>query len=356
MWASVQTLRGYPKPCSFCSVWRTDGQEPRSSPVESVVREVVALRRMGFRFIALADDNFYPVTLNDLAVAARRSDPASLLRLQAVREERFALMDRLAQLPGDLIFFTQITMEAAEDPAFLAAMKRARIAGALVGVESVTPEGLTSIYKDFNLAVDALVERLRAFRAHGIHVLGSFIFGLSTDRPDTFEATLQLATRADLTFAQFVTLTPFPGTVDFARWEASVEGRAPEVGGIPITRHWLIPDHDRPKLYAPHPTMTSDEIRRRTQGVWDRFYSIGEIWRRSRCVRSVRARLAFVLVSKLYRQMYANAGISTDSARVNRAARWARLMARPCRRLFAARPMPHLSVPDAPSCAPLADR
>src|SRR6185437_14893233 len=51
------------------------------------------------------------------------------------------------------------------------------------------------------------------------------------------------------------------------------------------------------------------------------------------------ARFAFVLISKLYRQMYANTGIATDSARVSRANRWARLIAKPCRRLFVARPL-----------------
>src|SRR5690606_5538172 len=113
---------------------------------------------------------------------------------------------------------TQITMEAAEDPEFLEAMRRAHIRGALVGVEAVTPEGLKDIYKGFNLAGDALVERLRAFRQHGIHILGSFIFGLPSDRASTFEATLSLAERADLAFAQFVLLQPFPGTVDFEKW------------------------------------------------------------------------------------------------------------------------------------------
>ena len=74
MWASVQTVRGCPKHCSFCSVWRTDGQKPRQRGADAVIEEIVELRRLGFRFIALADDNFYPVTLTDIKMAARRAD------------------------------------------------------------------------------------------------------------------------------------------------------------------------------------------------------------------------------------------------------------------------------------------
>ena len=349
MWGSVQTVRGCPKHCSFCSVWRTDGQKPRQRGVDSVVAEIFELRRRGFRFVALADDNFYPVTLADLAMAERQGNAARLAQLQALRAERFELMEKLAQLPSDMVFFTQITMEAAEDEAFLDAMRRANIKGALVGVEAVTPEGLKDVYKNFNDVGDALVERLRTFRDHGVHVLGSFIFGLPSDRPATFEATAEIAERAGLTFAQFVMLTPYPGTVDFASWEKTVGSDAARVAGVPITRHWLIPQAQRPKVYAPHPVMTPDEIRARTQAVWDRFYSFRRIWARSRCTPSLRARLAFVLISKLYRQMYANTGIATDSARVSRANRWARLIARPCRRFFVARPLPALASagPDA---------
>ena len=101
MMASVQTVRGCPKHCSFCSVWRTDGQQPRQRTADVVVQEIVELRRMGFRFIALADDNFYPVTLEDLAVAARRQDPQRLRELEAIRAERFELMTQLARLPAD---------------------------------------------------------------------------------------------------------------------------------------------------------------------------------------------------------------------------------------------------------------
>jgi radical SAM superfamily enzyme YgiQ (UPF0313 family) len=305
----------------------------------------VDLRRRGFRFIALADDNFYPVSLADLAQAARRRDPARLRALEELRAERFALMDHLSRLPEDMVFFTQITMEAAEDPEFLAAMHRARIRGALVGIESVTPEGLKDIYKGFNLAGEELVARLRAFQAHGVHVLGSFIFGLPSDRPETFETTASLAERAGLAFAQFVMLTPFPGTVDFERWEREAVHDGTDVDGIPLVRHWLIHPERRPKVYTPHPLMSPEEIRRRTQAVWDRFYGMRRIWARARIVRSMRGRLAFVLISKLYRQMYANTGIATDSARTGRSVRMARWLARPCQRLFAARPMPELEIP-----------
>jgi radical SAM superfamily enzyme YgiQ (UPF0313 family) len=338
MWGSVQTVRGCPKHCSFCSVWRTDGQKPRQRAVDRVIAEIIDLRRQGFRFVALADDNFYPVAMADLAMAERQGNVARLNDLRALRAERFELMARLAELPRDMVFFTQITMEAAEDEAFLDAMRRANIKGALVGVEAVTPEGLKDVYKSFNHAGEALVQRLRTFRRHGVHVLGSFIFGLPSDRPSTFDATADVADRAELAFAQFVMLTPYPGTVDFEAWEKKVGTAADRVGGIPVTRHWLIPQAQRPKVYAAHPVMSPDEIRRRTQAVWDRFYSLPRIWARSRCTPTLRARLAFVLISKLYRQMYANTGIATDSARVSRANRWARLIARPCRRLFVARP------------------
>jgi radical SAM superfamily enzyme YgiQ (UPF0313 family) len=346
MWASVQTVRGCPKHCSFCSVWRTDGQAPRQRATNAIVREIVELRRLGYRFIALADDNFYPVTLEDVELARKQNKQDRLQELLALRRERFELMDALAQLPNDMIMFTQITMEAAEDPEFLAAMKKARIKGALVGVESVTAEGLKAVFKQFNSSGEELATKLRKFREHDVHVLGSFIFGLPTDKPDTFQATSELARQADLTFAQFVTMTPFPGTVDFQKWEEKLGDQAERIDGVPVTRYWLLPGHARPKLYMPHPSMSPEEIRQRTQGVWDDFYSFAHVWRRSAFIRSWKGRLAFIFISKLYRQMYANTGIATDSARRQTSTRWARWLAAPCRRLFTAKPIPDLRIPE----------
>ncbi len=345
MWASVQTIRGCPKHCSFCSVWRTDGQKPRQRSFEKVIDEIIDLRRIGFRFIALADDNFYPVTLTDLRLAREQNNTEKLESLMQIRAERFSLMAELAKLPKDMVFFTQITMESAEDTDYLDAMRKANIKGALVGVEAVTPEGLKAVYKDFNYSGDRLVQQLQTFRKHGVHVLGSFIFGLPTDKPSTFNATVEVAMKSGVTFAQFVMMTPFPGTVDFGRWEKEQAVNPTMVEGTPITRYWLIPTAIRPKMFTPHPSMSSGEISERTQGVWDRFYDLSAVWKRSACTPTIKARLAFVLLSKLYRQMYAGTGISTDSARRKKAKTSARWIARQTRKIFVSKPMPELNYP-----------
>jgi hypothetical protein len=94
--------------------------------------------------------------------------------------------------------------------------------------------------------------------------------------------------------------------------------------------------------------MSLEEIRVGTQHAWDRFYSWSQVWHRSSVVSSIRSRVMFVLISKMYRQMYAGTGIATDSARVQRSARWARLLGMALRRLFLGKPMPELTVPVAP--------
>ena len=224
----VGPVRGCPKHCSFCSVWRTDGQKPRQRRVQRVLDEIVDLRRRGFRFIALADDNFYPVTLEDLRMADRRSDKSNLEQLQATRAERFELMAALEKLPDDTVFFTQITMEAAEDPEFLDAMRRARIKGALVGVESVTPEGLKDVYKELQRKRRGPRRRVcSSSRSTACTCSGrsSSACPAIVPRPSMPVSRWPERSRCS-TFAQFVMLTPFPGTLDFQAWEKSIGPRS----------------------------------------------------------------------------------------------------------------------------------
>ena len=179
-----------------------------------VVEEIVELRRLGFRFIALADDNFYPVTLDDLAHGrAARRITAALDELEALRHERFELMEQLAQLPG-----RSRVLHADHDGSGRGSGVPGRDAegahpGALVGVESVTAEGLKDVYKGSTSPATSWSTRLRTFREHGVHVLGSFIFGLPSDRRRRSTRRRRSRKQAEITFAQFVMLTPFPGRV-----------------------------------------------------------------------------------------------------------------------------------------------
>ena len=79
-----------------------------------------------------------------------------------------------------------------------------------MGVEAVTPEGLKAVFKDFNYSGNRLVKQLQTFREHGVHVLGSFIFGLPTDKPETFEATADLAKKAGRDLCPICDADPVP--------------------------------------------------------------------------------------------------------------------------------------------------
>jgi hypothetical protein len=174
-----------------------------------------------------------------------------------------SLQQRLVKTGGRLVkharYYWLMLAEAGEDGSYLDAMRKANIKGALVGVEAVTPEGLKAVFKDWNYSGEALAKQLQTIKQHGVHVLSSFIFGLPTDRAATFDATVEMALKAGVTFAQFVMMTPFPGTVDFGRWEKEQSQHPTMVGDVPITRYWMIPIEVRPKMFTPHPTMTSDE-------------------------------------------------------------------------------------------------
>ncbi len=206
-----------------------------------MIDEIIDLRRGVSGFIAPADDNFYPVTLTDLRLAREQHNPEKVESPTQIRNERFSLMAELAKLPQDMVFITQITMESAEDNEYLDAMRRANIKGALVDVEAVTPEGLKVVYKDFNYSGNRLSNNCKRSESTGSMCSDRSSFGPPTDRAGTFEATVELALKAGITFAQFVMMTPFPGTVDFGRWEREQAENPMRVEGTPITRYWLIP-------------------------------------------------------------------------------------------------------------------
>jgi hypothetical protein len=142
-------------------------------------------------------------------------------------------------------------------------MQRAHIKGALVGVESVTPEGLKDVFKDFNLAGSDVVERLRTFRLHGTYMCSNLSYlGFPATGPKPSLRRPALRNRPKSQSPDCVTLTPFPGTVDFMRCEKRMEASPAEIAGIPITRRWLIPQALQPKGLLAASDRSAEEIRR----------------------------------------------------------------------------------------------
>ena len=315
--------------------------------VDASSTKAVELRRRGFRFIALADDNFYPVSLADLAQARRRLDPIAPARTgsdprRAIRADVAARA--AARRHGVLHADHDGSGRRSGVPRRDGAGPHPRRAGRRRIGDGRRAEGRLQRLQPLRRRAGRTPAR---FKEHGIHVLGSFIFGLPSDRPQTFDATAALAERADVTFAQFVMLTPFPGTVDFEKWErdparqgehrrrADDAALADSAGEPPEGLYAASGDGPRrdPPTHADACGTGSTRCRR--------------VWARARVVKSWRSRLAFVLISKLYRQMYANTGIATDSARTARSVRIARMIAPRCRGFFTAPPMPDLEVPMA---------
>lgn len=299
--ATVHSTRGCPESCSFCSVWRTDGQQMRLRSITDTIDEIMVLYSYGFRFIVIADDNFYAV--------GRANETARTELLS----QRYALMDALErETPQDITFMTQTTIRSADDLQFLRAMRRARIRGVLVGIESVEEEGLRLINKRFNKHGRALIDGIQRMQSEGIYVLGSHIVGLPSDSHGSYKGMLDIAIQSRMWLAQFVRYVFFPGTTDYELLKRNKHALKIEAG---MERYWLRTIGDQ--LTFSHPTLSKHDINAGLKQLWCEFYSIRNILKRAwhLKLRSPLLLIGYFLVSKIYKTIYYNYGISADSAR-----------------------------------------
>jgi radical SAM superfamily enzyme YgiQ (UPF0313 family) len=309
--ASIQTVRGCPKQCSFCSVWVQDGRVPRVRTNDAILQEVLYLYRAGFRLLMFADDNFYPYTLDDIAQARSAEERK---QLEEGMEQRLELLHRLAtEVPDDMFFCTQITMEVADDPEYLAAMKKAGVAGALIGIETITEEGLKATRKFFNSTGETLAQKLETIRRDGFpYIMGAFIFGIESDTIESLDETIQFARDCGIALAQFIPMTPLPGTVDFNLMK---KGKKAFKEIRPDYDYWLDPQH--PRILYHHPHMKEGQILERVEKAWKNFYSVFSILKRAKRFRffqDPRKFLAYLVVCRGLLTRYRRYGLSADSA------------------------------------------
>ena len=191
---TVQTTRGCPFDCAFCSVTQFYGHTYRLRPVEEVEREV---RNLEGRFIFFVDDNI----VGNVAYAK-------------------ALFRRL--IPHGLKWASQSSITIARDRDLLRLVRQSGCMGLFIGFESLSQNTLKEMGKTFN-RVQSYTEMINRIHSYGIGIQGSFIFGNDGDTPSVFAEVVDFTEKARLDAALFSILTPFPGTRLYRKMEA--EGR-----------------------------------------------------------------------------------------------------------------------------------
>ncbi|HYG34869.1 MAG TPA: radical SAM protein, partial [Clostridia bacterium] len=187
----VQTSRGCPFDCSFCSVTVMFGRRFRYRSVQSVIEE---LRRYDRRdhFVFFCDDNF----------TANKRRARELVEAILLAGFRFQ-------------WSTQVRTDLARDPELVKLMKRAGCHTVFIGFESINPQSLTEMKKGQGL--EDMRNAIRVVQNAGIHIHGMFVFGFEEDNWDTVEATIRFVRQMKLTSAQLLILTPLPGSELYRR-------------------------------------------------------------------------------------------------------------------------------------------
>ena len=204
---TVQTTRGCPWRCDFCASNVMLGQPYRKRPVDDVIRDIAAMRRVRSQpFIEFADDNTF-VDKNWGKELCRRLEPLNLH------------------------WFAETDISVADDPELLDLMRRSGCRQILIGLESPDQSPLEGIELRHNFKArraSEYAEAIAEIQSHRITVNGCFILGLDRHTPDIFEQVLDFALDNDLFEVQITILTAFPGTPLYDRLLR--EGRILEKG------------------------------------------------------------------------------------------------------------------------------
>ena len=296
---SVQTTRGCPLNCTFCSVTAFNGGTYRHRPVDDVIRE---LRQIQEKVILFVDDNLIGTRKDHLAYS----------------KDLFRAMIREGLTRP---WICQATINFADDEELLELAALSGCQGAFIGFESPTVEGLMAVGKKFNLQKGGDFRgSVRRIQRHGICVVGSFIIGIDTDRRGIGATIASAAKQYGIDAANVLILTPLPGTKLYAQMKR--EGR---IRSNDYPEDWKYYTLTYPVARYAH--LTWEDLVQEVEQFNDRFYSYPQVLRRMlHLVRDFRNRKTFlgVLVANLSyrsnhhldRQMYASLSRPADLGHV----------------------------------------
>jgi radical SAM superfamily enzyme YgiQ (UPF0313 family) len=188
---AIQTTRGCPLNCSFCSVTAFNGARYRQRPVADVVREFRLIRE---KRVLVVDDNLIGTQPRHLA---RAKD----------------LFHAMAEANLQKEWIAQVTINFADDEELMTLAAKAGCRGVFIGFESPTAAGLRELGKNFNLQGGRdFRASVRRIQQHYILVVGSFIIGLDIDEPGIGRRIAETASRYGVDNLNALFLTPLPGT------------------------------------------------------------------------------------------------------------------------------------------------
>ena len=199
---SIQTTRGCPLDCSFCSVSAFNGKHYRHRPIDHVIQELRTIRE---KRVLVVDDNLIGTNASHIA---RAKD----------------LFRAIIQADLGKQWVAQTTLNVADDEELLTLAAQAGCRGVFIGFESPTAEGLAEVGKKFNLLKGRDFRKsVQRIRRHNILVVGSFIMGLDADQPGIGKRIANAARSYGVDILNALFLTPLPGTRLWDRMES--EGR-----------------------------------------------------------------------------------------------------------------------------------
>jgi radical SAM superfamily enzyme YgiQ (UPF0313 family) len=190
---SVQFSRGCPFDCEFCDIVVMNGRVPRTKKPEQLVAELEALRQRGWKDkVFIVDDNF---------IGNKRSTKALV---------RAVVEWRKRTRPG-MGFFTEASVNLADDPEMCSLMVKAGFKKVFLGIETPSMEALKECHKLQNVGRD-LVSAVRTLQQSGLEVMGGFIVGFDSDPNDIFTRQFEFIQHSGVATAMVGLLTALPQT------------------------------------------------------------------------------------------------------------------------------------------------
>ena len=196
----VQTSRGCPNGCDFCSVTQLCGKTYRERRVEEILDELEETTRPMLFFV---DDNL----INNKKGAAERA---------------ILLFKGMIERGIKKVWFSQAALNFADNDEVLYWARKSGCNMILMGIEAETAQALKDVRKNLNLSrgVDTYEKIFRKIHRHGIGILGFMIFGMESDKEADLYARRDFILNSTIDSFQCTILTPLPGTVLFHRMEA----------------------------------------------------------------------------------------------------------------------------------------